>query len=383
MKQTWCFLLVLWLFVSLLVNGDDNVASASFHMVKFNSSSSGTARWGAIGIDDSPTVKCTPQDAEQIVKHFIAVNRDNTNCPREDWLHLMAKADHRNKVLVNIGVNKGYNLAVWMNIFTPWNHITPAIWGKHLCLNGTDIRQCCGVCNDCRAVLDIPMKLPSAHPPHVTMIGVDLNNHNLLQINRVLDRLHGDHSVDTFGVSVFTLHAAISDIDGEIPMINCPPGEETCSMANRSPTGKLAAWTPDKVMENFISEHSNYFHRHHRTHMGNAYNPKVDILMIDVEGYDALALKGSQKLLAAKDVRCLIFEYHNAGPWKEHKIEDTVNMLDGHGYDCYFQGMGRLWQVTGCWDARYEFHQWSNVMCVLRMDVWHQVLQPLVQKAIY
>ena len=45
--------------------------------------------------------------------------------------------------------------------------------------------------------------------------------------------------------------------------------------------------------------------------------------------------------------RSIMFEYHSLSPWAEMKLEDTVHMLDLLGMDCFFQGTGRLWPVTG------------------------------------
>jgi hypothetical protein len=56
--------------------------------------------------------------------------------------------------------------------------------------------------------------------------------------------------------------------------------------------------------------------------------------------------------------------------WADNKVEDVVNKLDGYGYDCFFlQKYNTVIRITGCWDPRYEFHEWSNVMCVLRNEV--------------
>ena len=117
-----------------------------------------------------------------------------------------------------------------------------------------------------------------------------------------------------------------------------------------------------------------------------------------------------------------MFEYHFMDIWKTVQLEDVVHVLDLHDFDCYFQGNARLWPITGkssvatvscsflrgyyfsccniripllssysnfslfkyiyivgsCWDARYEFKFWSNVLCVLRGDVWHTVIQKYV-----
>ena len=56
--------------------------------------------------------------------------------------------------------------------------------------------------------------------------------------------------------------------------------------------------------------------------------------------------------------------------WAENKVEDVVNKLDSYGYDCfYLQKHSSVIRITGCWDPRLEFHNWSNVMCVLRSEV--------------
>jgi hypothetical protein len=108
----------------------------------------------------------------------------------------------------------------------------------------------------------------------------------------------------------------------------------------------------------------------------------VDILMIDnTEGHDGLVLMGAKHLFKQRAIRCVIFEYHSVLPWGEMRLEDTVKELDSLGYDCFFQGQNRLWRITGsCWHSNYEFHLWSNVMCIERNDVWLATIQPFIMK---
>eukprot|EP01036_Dinobryon_divergens_P034063 gene34063-44011_t len=101
-------------------------------------------------------------------------------------------------------------------------------------------------------------------------------------------------------------------------------------------------------------------HNHHAEEIPSA----IDILMIDTEGHDALVIRGAKHLLKRHAIRCLVFEYHELFPWSEMKLEET--------------GAERLWPVSGsCWHENYEFHSWSNVMCVLREDPWRTVIQKL------
>ena len=62
--------------------------------------------------------------------------------------------------------------------------------------------------------------------------------------------------------------------------------------------------------------------------------------------------------------------------WPLHTLHHVVQQLASVGqYICYYEGTGRLWRVTGCWDSLYEIHQWSNVICVHRRDKWYPVLE--------
>jgi hypothetical protein len=54
--------------------------------------------------------------------------------------------------------------------------------------------------------------------------------------------------------------------------------------------------------------------------------------------------------------------------WKTRSLEDVVQTLNGYGYDCYLAQHHILLQLTGCWDAAYEFKDWSNVICVPRSN---------------
>ena len=54
--------------------------------------------------------------------------------------------------------------------------------------------------------------------------------------------------------------------------------------------------------------------------------------------------------------------------WKTRSLEGVVETLNGYGYDCFMAQHYSLLQLTGCWDAAYEFKDWSNVICVPRSN---------------
>jgi hypothetical protein len=47
-------------------------------------------------------------------------------------------------------------------------------------------------------------------------------------------------------------------------------------------------------------------------------------------------------------------------------LQAYVEKFDSFGWDCYMDGDPQLSRLTGCWDARYEFKHWSNVVCFKR-----------------
>lgn len=328
-----------------------------------------------------PPFRCEPAALrEKLAKTFKTLRYDGSNCPREDWFALMAQADaHRPKLFVNIGVNKGYNIAIWMNIFTPANHVDTHTWKKLLPCEGDDYK-CCGACFECKQKTYTP-PAGNAVPSQLTILAVDLNDHNLQQINTNFQKLAPDMA--DHGVSIYTLHAAVSDKSGTVTIPDCIYGDEICSLRNtsygHSKYKQVSMLTVDEIM-------SAFFHAAGRSVHGYGdrnYHPLIDILLIDTEGHDPLALAGSKQLFKSKKVRCVIFEYHAVGHWESTQLQTVLQDLEAADFECYFQGQGRLWKITdGCWHANYEFHDWSNVMCIQKQDSWLKIVQPLVVKVL-
>lgn len=63
-------------------------------------------------------------------------------------------------------------------------------------------------------------------------------------------------------------------------------------------------------------------------------------LQIDTEGFDATVVMGAMEAIAKGRVGLVSFEYHEVGVWREYKLEDIVEMLDGMNYVCYMDGEG-------------------------------------------
>jgi FkbM family methyltransferase len=157
---------------------------------------------------------------------------------------------------------------------------------------------------------------------------------------------------DAVGLTV--THAAVASTDGStlFPK-DVGNGQEDVSLSDcdkddSADCEKVSVYSLSTYYEKYV------------THQG-----RINILLIDVEGYDFEVLFGAGPVLDVTDY--LEFEYHNKGPWKRYDITNAIRLLDSKGFTCYWRGEGKLWQITECMHDTYsEWHNWSNVACVHR-----------------
>ena len=371
-------------------------------------------------------LECNATLAQALAERFRKLGRkgrDSSFCPEEEWLPLMAassaRANKQHYIFINIGFNKGYNFANWMQLFAPSTYMTPAVWWRKL-VEGSDNSKnvtvpwqaACGECKDCNVVFETGtasrladaanVTAGGARRPRIDIIGVDLNEDNIKLVHQIAASIRADHRGNSSAkeqpnfeaVSLDLRHAAASNKDGIMAIEKCPPGKEMCaipsveqwnaSLASQRQRNDrfhhVRVLTADSLCKEVFARLRGRVGS--KASSGPGAELEIDILMIDTEGNDALVLAGAHDILSRRLVRCVIFEYHYFGQWEFKLLKDSVDALDGHGYDCWFQGQRRLWSLShGCWHALYEFKGWSNVMCVRRGDPWMAVVEPLVVSA--
>lgn len=116
----------------------------------------------------------------------------------------------------------------------------------------------------------------------------------------------------------------------------------------------------------------------------------VDVLKIDVEGYEALVLEGATKLLkgelqATRRPAVIIFEYSQA--WTQaadpsvHCLKSVTGRLADDGYQSFLLGSASLVRVDReCWHPTFEFWWWSNVVAIDPVVVDSVGLQELYRR---
>jgi len=154
----------------------------------------------------------------------------------------------------------------------------------------------------------------------------------------------------------YLTHAAVSSVDGTIKFPDARPGAEYFGMHDclSNSTSVKCLDVPMYSLESYVAEYV------------QSSGP-IDVLQIDVEGWDFDVLFGAGSVLDRS--KYIEFEYHVAGHWKDLSLPTAVGLLDVKGFTCYWAGKAQLWRITGCiFDFYHEWHGWSNLACVHRSN---------------
>ena len=221
----------------------------------------------------------------------------------------MAESDTTShKLLINIGFNKGYNFAIWSNLFAPWTKITAFKWFN--AIDKTELykdwRESCGKCKDCFAKINESKWKHSQLDTYIQMIGIDMNVKNVELVNKVKSNLLNMPEINFNSINFTTLLAGGSNNVSEIYLPVCNLGDEACSLSdagsgytssssnstttttstlNVPNTTDSIVRVPLVTVEKLVSDIDSDLGLQSGGHV-------VDILLIDTEGHDPLVLEG-------------------------------------------------------------------------------------------
>ena len=273
----------------------------------------------------------------------------NSNCPLQTvWMQAFLDASYSNKdaVLVSIGCNRGDDLLNMMRV-----------WSRNASYAYKSIEEEYNTIFQNRRACPFPDYIdpPVSNPRPVQAYCIEAMNSTSSVVQRVFRKQHWDSTIHV-------VQAAVSSARGKALFPVSFIGQEAMGLdtgGGGAGHELVPVITVDElVMENRLS--------------------RVDMLSIDTEGNDAKVLLGSIHTLPL--VRFLEFEYHKAGHWGQSDLQLITELLDQHGFDCYWQGnQGQLWRLTGCWDdSYYSKRDWSNVACVKRKEHrFHAVMETI------
>lgn len=341
-------------------------------------------------------------ECSHIAYYWEYLNYDSSHCfDKNIFIDFRNIELHKPINIIHIGINKGLNIAMWMNMWAPHSGVNSEIWWNvsRQYFNVSD----CGVCYDCQFQISrFSKQIPNRH---VTVIGVDLNNENIKFVDNVIKQIKQNSSTQSFqNVTVRTILAVVSDSNGEAWVEKCIIGDEHCrviSQRDASKKGKNEMYRIPQIrvddlvkdLEHHgalkLSTNYNYIStstssnkvilgikKNSSTNSSPRYRAMIDILQITMKGQEASILEGAIGTLLSGQVRMLIMDYHNTCPIPKMVFESMIHRFNREvKYDCYFIGQMRLWKITGCWHPLWEARIRSNIMCLLRGDSWHTLAE--------
>ena len=174
------------------------------------------------------------------------------------------------------------------------------------------------------------------------------------------DKNTSDHG--TFHI----VQAAVTDQAKESEWVDfpdAPPGKQPGFEAGHLPV-RSSTPVPLKTVDGIVAE---------------LRLPPVDVLLIDIEGFDPLALRGASTTLSS--VRYLEFEVHRDKvdrPWGKITLKSVNENLLHQGFHCFWAtNRGVLVSLNHCWKDSFDAAAvgWSNVACVKENDPWYKVMR--------
>ena len=321
---------------------------------------------------------------------------DYSGCPQDPWIAKMAQSTYNDKVVVlmNVGFNKGYNFAHWINLFSPLSNITGPVWYENARKAGvlSNSADDCGWCDDCKVSYFLkPNHSSLTAKKRIMLLGVDLNELNHEMVNKILEYISSNKSFKTDSISIHLKLAGVSNENSNFEVPRCKAGDELCHLPSKKMQNLAVVKGSKKHIQLLTLENA------YRTILANISDlpdtlreslsksdfdngtTLIDMLYVDVEGFDALVMQGARKLFMQKTIRLVRFEYNMIPPWKHMQLKNIVFDLDVFGYECFFEGQERLWYISGsCWHDSWEFHMWSNVLCIKRNDNWLRIAEQYI-----
>uniref|UniRef100_A0A7S1TLD9 Methyltransferase FkbM domain-containing protein n=1 Tax=Erythrolobus australicus TaxID=1077150 RepID=A0A7S1TLD9_9RHOD len=336
--------------------------------------------------------RCTAKQADRQVLHFRKTQGDDSRCSAEKYLNKVHEAfpSPTGKLFVNIGANKGGVIAEIFDLWVPapesrYGNMLLDFWlnvekvgkenGVGPCgLNGRNPVSATQTATGGSEVATTKDSRRDSTWPHV--VGVEMMVGTYEALMRGLKHV-GLDSESNRRRTIQLVQRGISDKDEELFVESVQAGKEDRgewhfrekqaelqSVYAKAASGDTSA-TKEIETRGIMRIQLSTFDSLARDSF--KLDESLFMLIVDTEGNDPKVLESATATLAAHATAVVIFEYHSL--WKSasptHSLRKTLDSLEKIGYECFFSGEHGLWRLTNCWDDKWEFFWWSNVMCLL------------------
>ena len=228
----------------------------------------------------------------------------------------------------------------------------------------------------------VTSKVSSSLSPAARVFCVEAGTNTANTLQKARDQMEVNWK-DLFTVT----HAAMSSKDGTAYFPKVGVGTEHRGMCPTNEGTNSSQPPPDECEPVMMYSLDSY--------IDNVVRPKlledmsasdeflIDVLSVDVEGFDwvVLGLGGANQTLPR--VKYLEFEYHEVGMWAKYNLSDVaLELWEKYNFICYYAGIGELWRVTNCFQPYFNDHMWSNIVCVniLLNPVQAEIMESMFQR---
>lgn len=314
--------------------------------------------------------------AAAVAAALSALDLDGSECPTIALERRMfAISPSIDKLFVNIGCNKGYNVAAFLGLWAPQTgvhsgHIWQEALASFITLEGS-AQAPCGFCSQCQEVYSTPLEPGSARNPETEpgkqqphMFCVEAVPATARVLQRTVDALNVSSYVTVLNAAFGLPAEAGEDPTSRMATFpNCSAGNEICALDHEEEAIGKPVDVPFWAVDDWLAVQEK----------AGIIKPgqELDSLHIDVEGHDPSVLKGASNTLKSGRVAVVEFEYNDRGTWSGTSLKAVVDELDGYGMDCYrLSGSPRTWALSGCaWNETFD-GRGGNVFCARRGHPW-------------
>lgn len=311
-----------------------------------------------------------------------------SQCPKDiEWMQRWAEevivrgaAPRRNVTLVNVGANKGFTIALWVRLLSNVATTVFRDLATMAVLNG--VRQFCGNCCDCLEELLSPELFSnvtahiraaaggpgaSAAIPQVNIVGFE----GLPKNSRVLQQYFARVKLGNVAVKIEPM--AVSNSTGTVQFIQQSVGSENGRIARNTRSDSAIK----KVTVGTTSLDAYFLGANRTTHVLDDAAAKIDVLLTDTEGFDAVVFSGAKQLLRERRVSLYMFEMVASHDANTAMLEELDRDF---GFTCYFPSQRMAKARTdlalfvpylvraGSAAAPKRISGWINALCVRREE---------------
>lgn len=264
-------------------------------------------------------------------------------CTQPIWLELLHEfSPSTDKVMLDVGMNKGYSAAGWYALWNPSLGLNPKTLKKSISSIPPNSDQDCGACADCTEVLK-PRTTPDESEGVIKVIGYD-GSKIAVEKHQAILRQDFPNLLEDW----VSINNAVSETVGTA---NFPDETDTSELASLGSVSDKYYTVKTTNGPDIFAEHG---------------LDEVFMFKIDTEGYDGPIVRSLYPLLEQHRITVLMFEYHKLGKWGEGEtLFDIQATLDALDYECYLTAHECVVSLSNtCWNDAYEFNNWSNIMCL-------------------